>query len=168
MTSEYHNVPVVNGVGQPPGSRFQAVSVAARHGEDVDELSCDLAPAYPPQAGLENWFRAVRLVRGADERVEIDDTWRSRTPPRSLALHLLVSGDLTVQSAGRATVNPPAERGLLLSWDAAEFAAETETIPLTDSAFTHVWGSSVHRLVLTARRPGPEGRNRLVARPLRS
>ncbi|MDX6354655.1 MAG: hypothetical protein QOF98_1558 [Streptomyces sp.] len=166
MTSEYHNVPVVNGVGQPPGSRFRASSVAGHRSGEVDELTCDLATAYPPEAKLETWLRTVRLVRGGDERVEVDDAWRCQSPPRSLALHLLVGGALTVGSEGRATVTPPAGRGLLLSWDPTAFSAEAEPIRLTDPAFTRVWGPAVHRLILSARRPMAEGRHRLVARPL--
>ncbi|MEV6129166.1 heparinase II/III family protein [Streptomyces violaceusniger] len=166
MTSEYHNVPVVNGVGQRPGSDFRAAHVAAVHTTDTDELTCDLGPAYPPQAQLTSWLRTVRLVRGADERVEIDETWHCATTPRSLALHLLISGDLSVRPGGRATVSPPTGRGLALNWDTAAFTAEAETISLTDLAFTRVWGPAVHRLILTARRPERTGRHTLVARPL--
>ncbi|MFJ2648163.1 heparinase II/III family protein [Streptomyces sp. NPDC087420] len=166
MTSEYHNVPVVNGFGQPPGARFRSGAVAARRGPDADELTCDLAAAYPPEAGLETWSRTVRLVRGAGERVEVADAWRCRTPPASLALHFLVSGTVTIGPDGTATVVRPAGRGLRLSWDSTAFAAEAETIPLTDPAFTRVWGPAIHRLVLTARRPASEGGHTVEARPL--
>ncbi|MFL4910198.1 heparinase II/III family protein [Streptomyces sp. MMS24-I2-30] len=168
MTSEYHNVPRVDGIGQQPGSRFRAVSVAARHSTATDELTCDIAPAYPPQAGLRHWVRTVRLVRGTEERVEIDDSWQCRTPPGSLVLHLLVGGSLTVGPEGGAVVTPPDGRGLHLRWDSSAFTAETETVPLTDPAFTRVWGPAVHRLLLTARRPAAEGRHRLTAQPLPS
>ncbi|MFF1920602.1 heparinase II/III family protein [Streptomyces sp. NPDC058221] len=166
MTSEYHNVPHVNGFGQPPGARFRAGAVAAHRSTDTDELTCDLAPAYPSQADVESWFRTVRLVRGSDERVEVDDAWTCGTPPGSLALHLLVSGVLTIESDGAGRVSRPDGRGLQLTWNGDEFEADVEDIPLSDAAFTGVWGASVHRLVLTARRPGAEGSHTLVARPL--
>ncbi|MFJ4790019.1 heparinase II/III family protein [Streptomyces sp. NPDC088794] len=166
MTSEFHNVPVVNGFGQLPGHSFRATSVRARHDADVDELTFDMAQAYPPQADLESWFRTVRLVRGPDERVEVADVWRSRTAPPTLALHLLLGGELAIQSEGSATVTPPAGRGLLLNWDAVGFDAEAETVPLTDPAFTRIWGPAVARLVLSARRPLSGGRHTLIARPL--
>ncbi|OON80177.1 heparinase [Streptomyces tsukubensis] len=168
MTSEYHNVPVVNGLGQPPGAMFRAADVTGRHTEDTDELTCDLAPAYPPRARLRTWRRTVRLVRGADERVEIGDTWHCREIPHSLSLHLLVAGELEPRSDGRATVSPPEGRSLSLTWDSTAFTAETETIPLTDPAFTRVWGTELHRLILTARRPASRGEHLLVARSLTS
>ncbi|MEU0950098.1 heparinase II/III family protein [Streptomyces canus] len=166
MTSEYHNVPVVNGFGQSPGADFRATSVTSHHSAAADALTCDLAPAYPVEAELKTWFRTVRLIRGADERVEIDDAWCCHNPPGSLVLHLLVSGDLSLRPGGRATVSPPTGRGLLLSWDPAHFSAEVETVPLTDPAFTRVWGPAVHRLVLSALRPTAVGHHRLVARPI--
>jgi hypothetical protein len=112
------------------------------------------------------WFRTVRLIRGGDERVEVADAWHCEAPPTSLALHLLISGDVRIEPDGRATVSPPDGRALLLSWDPAVFDAEAETIALTDPAFTAVWGPALHRLILTARRPTAEGHHRLVARPL--
>lgn len=167
MTSAYHNVPEVNGFGQPAGAEYRARAVAHRRTADTDELTCDLAPAYPPQAGLRSWLRTMRLVRGgADgERVEIADTWRCYAPPRALALHLLAGGELDVTEDGRATVTPVTGRGLTLDWDAAAFAAAAEPVALTDPAFTGVWGPAVHRLVLTARRPAAVGRHTLVVRP---
>ncbi|MFJ5264748.1 heparinase II/III family protein [Streptomyces sp. NPDC088387] len=166
MTSEYHNVPVVDGVGQSPGTDFRATSVAARRGPDTDEFSCDIAAAYPPQAGLRSWVRTVRLVGGDDERVEIDDHWEIRSAPKSLALHLLVHGDLVVEPGGRADIRPATGRGLQLHWDSSAFTAHAEAMPLSDPAFTRVWGAGIHRLVLTAIRPAAEGRHTLTARVL--
>ncbi|MFJ5265574.1 heparinase II/III family protein [Streptomyces sp. NPDC088387] len=167
MTSEYHNVPVVNGLGQLPGPSFRATSVTARHDAGGDELTSDIAPAYPPEADLESWFRTVRLVRGPDERVEVADLWRFRSAAGSLALHLLLGGEIAIRSEGSATVSPSAGRGLLVNWDPVAFAAEAERVPLTDPAFTRVWGTSVGRLVLTARQPLSENRHLLTARPLK-
>lgn len=168
MTSEYHNVPVVDGFGQLPGRGFRAASVAARHEDGTDELICDVAPAYPRRAGLDSWSRAVRLVRGPDERVEVTDAWRARAAPRSLALHFLLGGDVDLVPAGEARVRPPSGRGLQLCWEADTFTAQVDTVELTDPAFTRVWGSAVRRLVLTARTPLAEGRHLLTARPVGS
>lgn len=168
MTSEYHNVPVVNGLGQPPGPGFRAAAVAHRCDGTTDELRCDLAAAYPPEAGLTRWQRTFRLVRDPydGERIEIGDAWGCSAPPGSLALNLLVGGEVALgDGGGRAVVSPSAGRGLILDWTAVAFTASVETIPLTDPAFTRVWGPAIHRLVLTARRPAAEGEHTLTVRP---
>ncbi|NEB75546.1 heparinase, partial [Streptomyces sp. SID14478] len=168
MTSAYHNVPVVNGLGQPPGAAFRATDVIHRHHPDGDELTCDIAAAYPPEAGLTRWQRTFRLVRGTDdeERVEIGEAWSCCAAPDALALHLLVAGAVVLPGGGgRAVVAPPTGRGLSMHWDAEAFTASVEEIPLTDRAFTRVWGPAVHRLVLTARAPAAEGGHTLTVRP---
>ncbi|MEL3947299.1 heparinase II/III domain-containing protein [Streptomyces sp. LNU-CPARS28] len=166
MTSEYHNVPVIDGYGQPPGPGFRATGVTALHTADTDTFTCELASAYPPQIRPATWQRSVRLGRAEGERVEIDDTWAFSAAPRSLALHLLVGGELTLGPQGHAAVTPRDGRSLLLTWDSAAFTAEAEAVPLTDPAFTCVWGPSLHRLILTACGPATQGRHRLTARPI--
>ncbi|AGP61431.1 hypothetical protein [Streptomyces rapamycinicus] len=97
--------------GQPPGPGFRAAAVAHRCDGTTDELRCDLAAAYPPEAGLTRWLRTFRLVRGADddERIEIGDAWDCSAPPGSLALHLLAGGDVALANGGgRAVVSPSA------------------------------------------------------------
>ncbi|MET9357232.1 heparinase II/III family protein [Streptomyces sp. NPDC006617] len=167
MTSEFHNVPRVNGVGQAPGAAYRATAVAHHHTADTDELTCDLASAYPPQAQLEGWPRTLRLVHGeTDEHIEIADSWRCTAPPSSLALHLLVSGDLAITAEDHATITPAAGRGLTLHWDATTFTGTAEPIPLADPAFTRVWGPVIHRLILTAQQPvATAGRHILTIRP---
>ncbi|WP_411093382.1 heparinase II/III family protein [Streptomyces sp. 049-1] len=167
MTSEYHNVPVVNGLGQPPGPGFRADDVSHRYDGTTDELTCDISAAYPPQAGLARWQRTFRLIREAgSERVEIGDAWTCSASPRSLALHFLIGADVAAaDEGGFALVTPPVGRGLSLNWDTDAFTASVETVPLADSAFTRVWGPAVRRLVLTARRPATEGEHVLTVRP---
>ncbi|MFC8077744.1 heparinase II/III family protein [Streptomyces sp. NPDC057307] len=166
MTSEYHNVPVVGGHGQPPGSSFRATGATVSRTDDADTFICDLAAAYPPQVRPITWRRSIRLRRTDDERVEIDDVWGFAAAPRSLALHLLVSGELSLQPQGRATITPPDGRSLLITWDSSAFTAGAETVPLTDPAFARVWGTTLHRLILTAHQSAARGRHRLTARPM--
>ncbi|MFI6345992.1 heparinase II/III family protein [Streptomyces sp. NPDC050560] len=165
MTSEYHNLPVVNGQGQCHGGQFAARRVAAHRDGHTDGLTLDIAGAYPPAAGLRSWTRTAALVRGEGERIEVGDAWRLDSAPRSLALHLLLGGAVTGLGGGRATVSADGGRGLQLAWDDAAFDARVETVPLTDPAFADVWGPEVYRLVLTARRPLAAGTHRLTAAP---
>ncbi|GHJ42626.1 heparinase II/III family protein [Streptomyces sp. TS71-3] len=166
MTSPYHNLPVVNGVAQAAGPPFRAAEVAARTGAGADELTLDIAGAYPDEARLRSWTRTLRLVRGPDEHVTVDDAWSSEGTPSSLALHLLVSGDLTLDGTGSATVTPARGRGVGVAWDATAFSASAEAVALDDPVFTRVWGPALHRLVLTALRPPRDGNHRLTVRPL--
>ncbi|WP_234010308.1 heparinase II/III domain-containing protein [Streptomyces sp. SPB074] len=165
MTSAYHNVPEVNGHGQPPGRDFAARSVRGEAGPGRAALTLDLAGAYPAKAGLRAWERTAALVRCTEARVEIHDTWRLDADPDRLVLRLLLGGEVTVTGPGRALVRPPEGRGLALAWDDAAFTSGTETVVRDDPAFTRVWGESLWRLVLTARAPRAAGTHLLTACP---
>ncbi|MZD05672.1 heparinase [Streptomyces sp. SID5785] len=168
MTSEFHNLPVVNGHGQRPGAAFRATDVTHRHDAMLDELAGDIAAAYPPEAGLTHWRRTFRLHRDTapDGRIEIIDAWECPAPPGALALHLLAGAEVVLaEGGGSAVVTPSAGRGLRLGWDAAAFTASVETVQLSDPAFVRVWGPRIHRLVLTADRPTATGTHTLTVDP---
>ncbi|GEP97812.1 heparinase [Chitinophaga cymbidii] len=68
--SDFHNVPTVNGHTQPPGARFKATAVAYRSGRSFSEMTMDIAPSYPADAGISKWQRQVRLNKGKNVVVE--------------------------------------------------------------------------------------------------
>jgi hypothetical protein len=69
--SNYHNVPTINGVTQPPGPQFKATNVAYQEGKGFSQLSLDISKSYPDSASVNTWQRSVRLNRG--KNVEVND-----------------------------------------------------------------------------------------------
>src|SRR5205823_1617187 len=49
--SDYHNVPTINGVTQPPGPSFKATNVSCNQGKTFAEMKLDISKAYPENAG---------------------------------------------------------------------------------------------------------------------
>ena len=74
MQSAYHNLPTINGLMQKEGRAFAAKDVRYRADERIAELSMDMAPAYPKEAGLRSWRRTLRLERG--KRITVRDVFR--------------------------------------------------------------------------------------------
>ncbi|GAA3415006.1 heparinase II/III domain-containing protein [Streptosporangium vulgare] len=66
MRSSYHNLPEVDGVMQAAGPEHRARDVSCALAGDRAELSLDLAPAWPEEAGVREWRRTLRLGRGDD------------------------------------------------------------------------------------------------------
>ncbi len=159
MQSQYHNLPLVNGVGQAPGRAFAARDAAVSITDEAAGLSLDVAGAYPPEAGITRWQRAVRLERATAKRaarVVLAETYTLAASPRSLALHLLAAGAVDMALPGVLVCeNHP--RPLALRYDTAMFAVTTERVPLNDARLTPVWGDHVTRIVLTARQPAVQG-----------
>ncbi|SFF75698.1 Heparinase II/III-like protein [Actinacidiphila alni] len=162
MRSGYHNVPLVNGVEQAAGSHHRSRAVEYMSGEDTVTLGLDLAGAYPDVAALHTWRRTFRLDRAAG-RISVHDAWQTTAPPGALALHLLLSGDLTLMNSGRAVIVGDDAR-LELVWQGTEFDAHIEPVVIDDPLLEQVWGPLLHRLVLSARRPASTAEHTLAFR----
>ncbi|PPG33508.1 heparinase II/III family protein [Pseudoclavibacter sp. RFBB5] len=82
MRSEWHNVPVIAGRGQPTGREYAASVIEVSTGE-TPSLELELAGAYDV-AGLESWRREVLLDRERAE-VRVHDAWLCASTPADAA-----------------------------------------------------------------------------------
>ncbi|RPF23079.1 heparinase II/III domain-containing protein [Myceligenerans xiligouense] len=156
MRSAWHNVPLVRGVEQAPGTEFAARSMTAGTGSTW-AARLDLAGAYPVP-GLHAWWREVTLDRAA-ESVTVRDEWSFDDDPDGgppTALHWLLAGDVELDAAaGHATVRhaagrPPAEvRSLRITWDREAVDPALEVREIDDDELAAVWGERLTRLSLT-------------------
>ncbi|MGC5013540.1 heparinase II/III domain-containing protein [Streptosporangium sp. DT93] len=163
MQSSYHNLPEIDGVMQAPGQGHRARDVSCTLDGDRAALSLDLAPAWPAHAGVRAWHRTLRLRRGDEAEVVVEDRWELRRTPSRLALCLMAHGEVTV-SPGLVSV-AGRRRPLLVRHDPAAFTARVERVPLGDARLTEVWGDHLHRVVLHATTPRASGTARLVMTP---
>ncbi len=156
MPSGYHNVPLIDGHQQRAGREFAARDVAGEVAEDHAQLSLDLAAAYPIEAGIRHWRRAVRLERGEPGRIVLREAYTLERQPQSLALHLMASGEVEASQEGTLRCAGPT-RPLVVRYDPAVFSATVEPIAVEDARLKPVWGDRVYRVVLTARSPRAAG-----------
>jgi hypothetical protein len=178
LRGDWHNVPRIRGVEQPPGGQFAArafdVSDDGAPGARIWRARLDLGGAYPVD-GLQHWWRAVSLDPGA-ETVTVEDSWTfSDAAPvadadGSTAWHWLLAGDVTLTS-GRAQVRftpdggPATVRVLSLTWDPDAVDGELDVRELDDPELSAVWGEHLARLRLTARTETQSGTFRVTMRP---
>lgn len=158
MQSSWHNVPEVDGVPQQPGRSFAARDVRAALFDDAAELTMDLASAYPPDAGIATWRRAIRLDRDRGA-VSIDDTWELTRDPGRVVLHLVTAAEPR-QADGHLLV-PGEDRDLLIGYPPETLTASVERRLVDDRRLEATWGQSVWRITLTARSPGRRGSTHL-------
>ncbi|ANM21152.1 heparinase II/III-like protein (plasmid) [Rhizobium sp. N541] len=78
MQSAFHNLPTFEGVMQSAGEAFGARDVEVEFGESEARISLDISGAYPPEAKLRSYRRAVSLQHG--RHVEIVDTYDGDRP----------------------------------------------------------------------------------------
>ena len=164
MQSAYHNLPTINGVMQKDGAAFRADDVEFTSSANEASFTAELAKAYPSEAGVERWKRTVTLNRRASE-VVLDESYMLRQVKEPVRLSLMTPLVVDLSSPGQLSLRDP-ETGSLYQvvFDAGQFSASTEEVPITDTRMRGVWGTHLNRVTLTGRRSATRGSYRLVVR----
>ncbi len=164
MQSAYHNLPTVDGHQQRAGREFQARDVEANVTNDTAVLSLDIAGAYPPEAGIRSWQRQVRLDRGADAQVTLQDSWDLVSSPGEMSLSLMAASDVEHVKPGCLACTG-VERRLVVRFDPQVFEVTIERVDIDDARLAPVWGSHVSRVLLRATSPTAHGSWTLTMAP---
>jgi len=157
MQSQWHNVPHVNGQSQSPGSQYHARDVRYHADGESAQLSMDLARAYPAEADLDYWRRAITLVR--NKAVTVTDEFAFKGAPATAAVHLLTCCEPTIVRPGaiqlnRRTLLEDIESGqALLTFDGDLLGIEIEARPIDDETMRSVWGDQLWRIKLSLTSP---------------
>jgi hypothetical protein len=160
--SAFHNLPTVNGVEQKAGREFEAKNVHYRASPTQATLTMDLAAAYPAEAGIRNWNRAVQLDRRA-EAVQVTDAYALTAKPTSLQQTFLTTATVETPVPGQVVFKGPHRRDVVLRYDARQWEARVEPVPLMpggdDEGFKTKWpGQTLQRVLLTQKSPAASGR----------
>ena len=156
MQSAYHNLPTIDGLQQAPGEEFKARDVRADLGDDHAELRLDIAGAWDSASGVERWDRTIRLERGADPAIVIEDSWKLRDTPGSIVLTLMAANTVDTSAPGLLRLSGSG-RDLVVEYDSAQLSVTTERIEINDRRMSPVWGEFVTRVLLTVTEPEAEG-----------
>ena len=157
MSSDYHNLPQINGQPQQPGIECAAKNVSCETTDDAVTFRLDITDAYPEEACLKSWVRTVRLTRAKD--VQVEETYNLTRPVEEIALHLMTACDvetadgvLTLRETSLA--DGRVSGAAKIHYDAPAFEASTEAISLEGGERLHsVWGPRVVRITLRAVNP---------------
>ena len=145
MQSNYHNLPLINGVPQKFGSEYKATEVKVDPRKPT--FSANIATAYPEEAAVEKWTRSYRLGK---DRLTITDAFRLKEAKAANVVNFLVWGNVDLSVPGVISLEVKGEKGQL-TYDSRQFQASIETIRLEDPRLSNVWGDEIYRVSLTAR-----------------
>ena len=155
--SQYHNLPIINGIGQSAGRQFGAKFVKQSSG-DIASLSMDISGAYKKEAGIEFWNRTVALDRRANE-VRISDEYSFTKAPTSLQQVFITVCDVDTSEPGRIKLTTPTRKVVIINY-AASWSASIDNPPMEGpeySSFATKWGGrQIKRIILTADKPGAQ------------
>lgn len=142
MQSNYHNLPIINGIPQKNGRKYKATDVkASRKG-----FSANIATAYPEEAGVKTWIRSYEMKSGeltVNDRFELDEVKSENI------INFLTWGDVVIKD-GKVEISVN-EVKAQVKYDNRKFDVKKESVKLTDKKLSNVWGDEIYRLSFIAK-----------------
>lgn len=155
MQSNYHNLPMINGVPQRFGQEYKATNVVCK--EKQRFFSADISTAYPEEAAVNSWIRSYKLE---NKRLVITDKFSLKETKSANQVNFLVWGDIDISKAGKVSIKVGNEHATLEY--PANFKATLETIELPDTRLSNVWGKQIYRIVLIDTQKKLEGSYKFI------
>ena len=90
MQSNYHNLPMINGVPQKYGRQYKATEVKATK----NSFSANIATAYPDEAGVKKWIRSYTMKSDA---LMISDRFELNEIKKENVINFLSWGDIIIK-----------------------------------------------------------------------
>lgn len=150
--SQYHNLPIINGLGQLAGRQYAGENVKYSSTENETSLSMNIAAAYPKEAGVETWNRTVSLVRPKNT-VEIADSYMLARAPTSLQQIFMTVCDVDLTESGKIKLATAAGKKVSLTYDAKIWTVAIDHPSMKGpeySSFVSKWNKRpISRIVLT-------------------
>lgn len=148
MQSNYHNLPMINGVPQKYGRQYKATEVKATK----NSFSANIATAYPDEAGVKKWIRSYTMRSGA---LVISDRFELNEIKKENGINFLSWGDIIIKD-GVIEISVNGVEGTL-KYDSKRFEVKKECVKLTDKKLSSVWGPEVYRLSFIAKEKEQKG-----------
>ncbi len=141
MQSDYHNLPNINGCSQRDGKQYAARVVNYK----PNQLTLDLAGAYPKEAQVNSWKRTVK-VKGKSQ-VEVTEDYFLNQYLAPTKLMFVTPVKPVIEKKGRVRLGKHQ-----ICYDARQLEPVTDDIShLLDPVLQQMWGQQMYRLVLTVK-----------------
>ena len=149
MQSNYHNLPMINGVPEKYGKKYKATEVKA----GKNTFSANIATAYPEEANVRRWIRSY-TVSGRQARISDAFELTEATAPN--VVNFMTWGELDYSRKGEVEIRVKDVKAVL-KYDASRFELAVEPLELTDSRLSNVWGKTIYRLSFKAKQQATKG-----------
>lgn len=149
MQSDYHNLPMINGVSEQNGKKYKATEVKA----DKNSFSVNIATAYPKEAKAKKWIRSYN-VKG--KQVQINDSFELEEAVAPNVINFMTWGEIDRSEKGKVYIRVKDVKAQLL-YDANKFELSVESKEMDDPKLSNVWGESISRLSFKAKQSSDRG-----------
>ena len=159
MCSDWHNLPVINGVTQKNGGEYKASDVKASDGKSLRKFSLNIEGAYKKAADCNSWRREYQLK---DKSLVIVDTYSLNSRKAADIENFMFQGKVYLPGENVDGYAVKAGEAVVVNGDIKmkltyplTLTPEVVSVNLDDSRFTNVWGMTLYRLSLSSKADAP-------------
>jgi hypothetical protein len=158
--SEYHNLPIVNGIGQKVGRKFEATEVSYENMGNTIRLKMDIGKSYPEEAKVGKWNRELVFNKDKQEIFINEDYNLDANSALQQVFMTVANVDFSI--AGKVVLNDT-DTKLNINYDPKIWSVKSE-FPSTEGmeyeSFKTKWGGKqVQRIIFTHKSPKLKGRH---------
>jgi hypothetical protein len=153
MQSNYHNLPMINGMPQKFGAEYKAKD--AQFDARKRSFSLNISDAYTKDAAVKKWKRSY--VLSDKNRLVISDEFQLSEAKDFNQLNFLTWAKPDTSQPGKVILDKNGKR-IEMKYDPSIFNVSIETVPQTDTRLSNVWGKEIYRLQLTAKQKSLKGK----------
>ena len=144
MQSNYHNLPVINGFGQSPGSQFKAQNSKYIASKNKVSFSTDIARAYPSEAKVDKWVISYTLERG--RKFLINNDFQLSGVSGGTIFHFMTGLPCQILKPGIVELKGDGFT-IQMKYNSSILNALIEDIKITDKNLLSVLGEKISRVV---------------------
>ena len=146
MLSDFHNLPIINGVSQKNGREFRAKKTAFNPKKKL--FKTNIQAAYPNEAQIDFWERSYQVGK---RKTIISDNYRLKALIANSIINFMTWKRPELERDGLIAVPYGEGKKAHFSYDPKQFDAKIQTISLEDPRLTKIWGEVVYRISLIAK-----------------
>ena len=146
MQSNYHNLPIINGVAQAYGRQFRSSNVKCD--KKKRRFSLDISQAYPSEAAVKQWERTYIMKEKGG--LVIADQFELSAAKAPLVINFLTHAAPELEESGVVMLKV-GDGKMALRYDSSLFVPSVEVVELDDKRLSNVWGEKLYRLSFTAK-----------------
>lgn len=152
MQSNYHNLPMINGMAQQFGAEYKSRNVGFNAA--AKKFSLDISGAYNQEAAVKSWQRSYIL---SEKALAIEDAFDLTAVKEPTSINFLVAVKPVTGKEGIVIIEKNNQK-VALHYSKDIFNVFTDTITLDDKRLSNVWGSEVYRVRLVVKKPQLKGK----------
>lgn len=140
MQSNYHNLPMINGIPQSYGQQYKTTDVVCK--PDKRFFSMNIAQAYPEAAAVKRWTRSYSL---GDKQLTVTDDFSLKSGKTPNQINFLTWGKVDISEPGKVSIETQGQK-VTMNYPRT-LLVSIETIELKDIRLSRVWGKEIYRIV---------------------